>query len=269
MGTYQFLLLERRGGVLVVSLNRPDRLNALNPAVMAELTALFASLGGEEGAGIRVVVLQGEGRAFCAGADIGSDAFAPAGPGRAQRQFAMQKLASGLIREMRACPQPIIALCHGAVCGGGFSLALAADVRLVTPDCRMNAAYLRVGLGGTDMGSGYLLTRLIGYSMASRYLLTGDFIVAEVAERLGLAAGIHAREELLEAGLAMAERMLDASPMGLRLTKDALNMLVDAPSFDAAIALEDRQQVILMETADHREALAAFMEKRKPVYRDE
>lgn len=269
MEQYRNLLLERRDGVLVVTLNRPERLNALNPAVLAELADLFAWLEHDQTAqDPRVVLLRGEGRAFCAGADIGSDAFAPAGPGRAQRQFAMQKLASRLVRAMRSCPQPIIALCHGAVCGGGFSLALAADVRLATPDCRMNAAYLRVGLGGTDMGSGYLLTRLVGHSLASRYLLTGDFITAEAAERMGLVCAIHEPDALLEAGLAMARRMLEASPMGLRLTKDALNHLVDAPSFEAAIALEDRQQVILMETADHREALAAFQEKRKPVYRN-
>jgi enoyl-CoA hydratase/carnithine racemase len=268
MDQYDHLALERRGDVLIVTLSRPERLNALNPRVMQELGDLFTSLDvGRSDA--RVVILRGEGKHFCAGADIGSDAFAAPGPGRAQRQLAMQKLASRLIRSMRTCPQPVIALCHGAVVGGGFSIALAADVRLAAPDCRMNAAYLKVGLGGTDMGSGYLLTRLVGHSVASRYLLTAEFIGAEDARAIGLVAAIHEHDALLDAGLDIAGRMLEASPMGLRMTKDALNILVDAPSLDAALALEDRQQVILIETADHREAMAAFTERRKPVYRDE
>ena len=120
----------------------------------------------------RQVILRGEGRAFCAGADLSSVAFAPPGAGRAQRQMAMQRLYSGLPKLMRAAPQPIIALVQGAACGAGFSLALAADVRIAGPAGKMNAAYLRVGVGGCDMGSGYMLPRLVGLSLASELLLT-------------------------------------------------------------------------------------------------
>ncbi len=257
---------ERQGAVEILSLNRPEALNAMSPGMVSELAAYFDGL--HERLDVRVVLLRGEGRLFCAGADLGTVAFAEAGEGRPQRQMAMQKLYSGLVRSMRACPQPIVALLHGPVCGGGFSLALACDVRYATPSARMNAAYIRVGLGGCDMGAGYLLPRLVGLSNASEFLLTGRFIDAERALRMGLVSEIVPEDKLLDAGLALAADMLKTAPMGLRMTKEALNAEIDAPGLDAALALEDRQQVILLETADHREAVAAFREKREPHYRD-
>jgi enoyl-CoA hydratase/carnithine racemase len=264
--SYATLKLDQREGVEVLSLNRPQALNALSPEMAGELTDYFAGLNAR--LNVRVVVLRGEGRLFCAGADLGSDAFAEAASGRAQRQMAMQKLYSGVVRAMRACPQPIIALIHGAACGGGLSLALAADVRYAAPNARMNAAYIKVGLGGCDMGAGYLLPRLVGLSNASEFLLTGRFIDAERALRMGLVSEIAPEGELLDLGLRLAAAMLKTAPMGLRLTKETLNAEIDAPGLDAALTLEDRQQVILLETADHREAVQAFLEKRAPVYRD-
>jgi enoyl-CoA hydratase/carnithine racemase len=169
---------------------------------------------------------------------------------------------------MRTCPQPIIALIHGAACGGGLSLALASDVRYAAPDARFNAAYIRVGLGGCDMGAGYLLPRLVGLSNASEFLLTGRFITSERALRMGLVSEVVPDDKLLATGLALANDMLQTAPMGLRLTKETLNAEIDAPSLDAALGLEDRQQVILLETADHAEAIKAFREKRPPIYRD-
>jgi enoyl-CoA hydratase/carnithine racemase len=264
--SYATVKLERRGGVEILSLNRPQALNALSPEMAQELTDYFDGL--KLRLDVRVVILRGEGRLFCAGADLGTDAFAEAGAGRAQRQMAMQKLYSGVVRAMRACPQPIIALLHGAACGGGLSLALGADVRYAAPNVRMNAAYIKVGLGGCDMGAGYLLPRLVGLSNASEFLLTGRFIDAERALRMGLVSEIAPEGQLLDLGLRLAADMLKTAPMGLRLTKETLNAEIDAPSLDAALTLEDRQQVILLETADHREAVKAFLEKRPPVYKD-
>jgi enoyl-CoA hydratase/carnithine racemase len=241
-------------------------LNALSPEMAREITDYFEGLRWR--LDVRVLILRGEGRLFCAGADLGTDAFAEQGSGRAQRQMAMQKLYSGVVRAMRFCPQPIIALIHGAACGGGFSLALAADVRYAAPNARMNAAYIRVGLGGCDMGAGYLLPRLVGLSNASEFLMTGRFIDAERALRMGLVSEIVPVDKLLAAGLALAEDMLTTAPMGLRMTKEALNSEIDAPSLEAALAIEDRQQVILIDTDDHREAVKAFREKRAPAYQD-
>ena len=263
---YSTLKLEQRDAIEVLSLNRPEALNALSPEMAREIADYFEGLKAR--LDVRVVILRAEGRHFCAGADLGTDAFVEPGPGRAQGQMAMQKIYSGVVRAIRTCPQPIIGLLHGAACGGGFSLALACDVRYASPDARMNAAYLRVGLGGCDMGAGYLLPRLVGLSNASEFLLSGRFIHAERALRMGLISEIAPLGRLLEMGLALAEDMLKAAPMGLRMTKELINAEVDSPSLDAALAVEDRQQVILIDTDDHREAVAAFREKRAPVYRD-
>jgi len=260
------ITVETRGEIGVVALNRPEALNAVTPEMADSLTEYFSQLRATPA--VRVVILRSEGRAFCAGADLSSDAFTFAGDGRAQRQIAMQRRYSSIVRAMRQCPQPIIALVQGAACGAGFSLALAADVLLAGPHAKMNAAYLKVGLGGCDMGSRYLLPRLVGLSVASELLLTGRFIEAERAKAVGLVSEIVPKEQPFEAGLALAAEMLAASPMGLRMTKETLNFATDAPSLDAALTMEDRQQVILLETADHREAVAAFGERRAPRYED-
>src|SRR3984957_582023 len=134
MNNFSTLLVESRGPIEILSLNRPDALNAVNPAMIAEAIAYFSGLS--ERLDVRVVVLRANGRAFCAGAELGSDAFATPGAGRPQLQMQMQKRYSGLIRLMRGCPQPIIGLIQGPACGAGFSLALACDVRLAAPNAR-------------------------------------------------------------------------------------------------------------------------------------
>lgn len=264
---YETIRVERGDEVSTISLARADRLNTLTPEMFDELGHCFSRL--QDDLDQRVVILRGDGRSFCAGADLQSAAFALPGPGRAQRQMAIQHAASKVIAAMRACPQPIIALLKGPVCGGGFSIALAADIRLAAADTKMNIANLKVGLGGPDMGSGYFLPRLIGLSAASAMMFTGDFIDARRAYELSLVAEISDDSDALdEAGMAWAKRMLAASPMGLRQTKRSLSELVDCNGLSAALALEDLQQTVLLETADHREALNAFLEKRKPEYRN-
>src|SRR3954451_6130099 len=267
MDTFTTITVETRDGIEILSLNRPDALNAVTPAMADELIAYFSGL--HDRLTTRIVIFRGNGRAFCAGAELGSNAFAASGAGRPQRQLDMQQRYSRIIRLMRSCPQPIVALVQGAACGAGFSLLLASDVRFATPAARMNAAYIRVGVGGCDMGSGYLLPRLIGLSVASELLLTGRFLGADRAKAVGLVSDVVADDKLLETGLAFAAEMARASPMGLRLTKQTLNALIDAPGIDAALLIEDRQQVMLLETADHHEAVAAFRERRDPEYSDQ
>src|SRR5215470_9627716 len=135
------ITIETHGAVEVLTLNRPAQLNAVSPDMIAELTAYLSGL--HDRPATRVVILRGNGPAFSAGADLGSDAFAAPGKGRPQRQLKMQQNYSGVIRLMRSCPQPIIGLVHGAACGAGFSLLLACDVRFAAPDAKMNAAYIR------------------------------------------------------------------------------------------------------------------------------
>jgi enoyl-CoA hydratase/carnithine racemase len=264
MDKFTTITVEQRDAIEILSLNRPDALNAVTPVMADELIAYFSGL--HDRLTTRIVIFRGNGRAFCAGAELGSDAFAAPGAGRPQRQLDMQQRYSRIIR--LSCPQPIVALVQGAACGAGFSLLLASDVRFATPAARMNAAYIRVGVGGCDMGSGYLLPRLIGLSVASELLLTGRFLGADRAKAVGLVSDVVADDKLLETGLAFAAEMARASPMGLRMTKQTLNALIDAPGIDAALMIEDRQQVMLLETSDHQEAVAAFRERRDPTYSD-
>jgi enoyl-CoA hydratase/carnithine racemase len=256
--------VEARGAVEIVTLNRPEALNTLDPAMVEELTNTFDALHARPE--VRVVLLRGEGRAFCAGLDL--KGWARREGSAVHAALDTQRRIARIVRLMRSCPQPVIGLGHGPACGGGFSLLLACDVRLGAPTLRMNAAYIRIGLGGADIGASYLLPRLVGVSVASELLLTGRFIGAERALRVNLLSEIVPEEGLLDAGLALADEMLATAPMGLRLTKDALNLNVDAGSIEAAMAIEDRQQVMMTTTADHREAVAAFLEKRAPVFRD-
>lgn len=258
------LLIEARGQVEIATLNRPQRLNALNEGMVDELSAYFGGLADRKE--VRVVILRGAGRGFCVGLDIQEDRSSDETP--VLRTLRTQTNIGNIYRKMRACPQPIIALGHGAAAGGGLSLLLASDVRYASPDFRCNAAYIRIGLGGCDMASSYFLPRLVGASLASEMILTGRFIDAERALRAGLVSEIVAAEDLLDRGLALADEMLATSPWGLRLSKQALNLNIDAQSLDAAMAIEDRQQVILSATEDHREALAAFLGKRPPEYRE-
>jgi len=259
------LRIDARDGIEILTLCRPDALNTLDPAMVDELTAYFEGLHRRKTA--RVVILRAEGRAFCAGLDLKGWAREDGKRGVHLSLDTQQRIAR-IIKLMRSCPQPVIGLGHGAACGGGFSLLLACDVRIGAPSLRMNAAYIRIGLGGADIGSSYLLPRLVGLSVASELLLTGRFIDAGRALRVGLLSEVVEEEALLDAGLALAADMLATAPMGLRMTKDALNLAIDAPSIEAAMAVEDRQQVMMTTTADHREAVAAFLEKRAPRFED-
>ncbi|MCA3254702.1 MAG: enoyl-CoA hydratase/isomerase family protein [Alphaproteobacteria bacterium] len=257
--------IEAREGLEILTLARAAALNTLDPQMVAELTAYFEGLHARKE--VRVVLLRAEGRAFCAGLDLKGWAREDGKRGVHLSLDTQQRIAR-IVKLMRSCPQPVIGLGQGAACGGGFSLLLACDVRIGAPSLRMNAAYIKIGLGGADIGSSYLLPRLVGLSVASELLLTGRFIDADRALRVGLLSEIVAEEALLDAGLALAADMLATAPMGLRMTKDALNLAIDAPSIEAAMAVEDRQQVMMTTTADHREAVAAFLEKRAPRFED-
>ena len=259
----QSITVETRGQIEVVSLNRPERLNAMDEPMIAALLAYFTELQGRFD--VRVVVLRAEGRALCAGLDLaGWPRDDSAGP--VHQVWRTQRMIAAVMQAMRKCPQPVIACAQGPACGGGFSLLLASDVRYAAPDLRMNAAYIKIGLGGCDMGASYFLPRLVGASVAAEYLLTGKFMTAEKALACGLVSEVVSAEELLGTALTLAGEMLLTAPMGLRLTKDALNLNIDAASMEHAFAIEDRQQVLLAQTADSAEARDALFEKRTPAW---
>lgn len=253
--------VERRGEVEWVTLDRPERLNALNDAMVEELATYFGDLRKDRD--VRVVVLRGAGRAFCAGLDLGEggrEAFDTIDRLRHQRSIAEIVIA------MRYCPQPIVSLVHGAACGGGFAMALASDIRIAGESARMNAAFIRIGLSACDIGVSYFLPRLVGASVAAEFLLTGDFITAERALQTGLVSRMVPDDQMEAAAAPLIEAMLTTSPMGLRLTKEALRMAIDAPSLEAAVAMEDRNQILCATSPDFGEGVRAFFEKRRPDY---
>lgn len=264
MSEYQTLLHERQGPVDWLTLNRPDQLNSLALLMVDELCDYFESLRDQHQ--VRIVVLKANGRAFCAGADLAGEGFD--GDYSPQSVYKMQKRIGNIYRAMRACPQPIIALVQGAACGGGFSLALAADIRIAGESARMNAAYIKAGFSACDMGCSYFLPRLVGLSVASELMMTGRFIHAERALRVNLVSEVVADSDLPAAAQPYIEEMLATTPIGLRLTKEGLNLNIDAPSLESAMAMEDRQQSLAALTEDCREAQRAFFEKRPPLFND-
>jgi enoyl-CoA hydratase len=253
--------VETQGAVDWVTLDRPDRLNTLDRTLIAELRDYFDGLARNRET--RVVVLRGEGRAFCAGLDLGDDMDRSMD---LLDRFELQRSIGEIVMKMRYCPQPIVSLLHGAVCGGGFAMALASDIRIAGHSTKMNAAFVRIGLSACDIGVSYLLPRLVGASVASELMLTGDFIHAERALALGLVSRLVPDSDLVEAAEPLIEAMMTTAPLGLRLTKECLRMSIDAPSLEAAIAMEDRNQVLTSSSPDFAEGMTAFFEKRRPTY---
>jgi enoyl-CoA hydratase/carnithine racemase len=262
MSDYETIRIDKEGPVDWLTLNRPEALNAINVPMVRELRDYFGSLAEDES--VRIVVMRGEGRAFCAGLDIKAHDAAderPYGGGMGFQGY----LAEVYIR-MRRCPQPIISLVHGPACGGGFSFVLASDIRVAGESAKMNAAFIRIGLSACDMGSSYFLPRLVGTSVASELMLTGRFIHADRALATGLVSEVVPDAELAEAARPYLQEMLTTSPMGLRLTKEGLNLAIDAAGLEAAMAIENRNQLMCSRTEDAKEGMRAFIEKRDPVY---
>jgi enoyl-CoA hydratase/carnithine racemase len=259
--TYETIAIERRGGATWLTLNRPDALNSINSQMVGELADVFGALAHD--AATRVVVMRGAGRAFCAGLDIKAQGTqtAPFAGG-----FGFQGWLADVYVKMRRCPQPIVSLIHGAACGGGFAFALASDIRIAARSARMNAAFIKLGLSSCDMGTSYFLPRLVGASLAAELMMTGRFIDANRALATGLVSQLVEDDELEAAGAALVAELLATSPIGLRMTKEGLNFAIDAPSLEAAIALENRNQLMCAASEDFREGLAAFLEKRPPRY---
>lgn len=268
---YETLHIDKRGQADWVTLNRPGRLNTLDHQMIDELLHYFGALYLDYS--VRVVVLRGAGKAYCAGLDLDNntgpdkayelDASGPADMLRLQRRI------SDIVMRMRRCPQPIISLVHGPACGGGFAFALASDIRIAGESARMNAAFIRIGLSACDIGVSYFLPRLVGVSIASELMMTGRFINAERALRVGLVSDVVVDDRLEQAAAPYVDDMLSTAPLGLRLTKECLNHSVNAASLEAAIAMEDRNQVLCLHTSDFKEGVAAFMEKRAPRYADQ
>jgi len=270
-------------GIGILTLNRPDKLNAMSFQMIEDFHELFDHL--MVNLNCRVVILKAAGRAFCAGLDLKESMVLQSKrkPEELKKKFFFidvpekdiikakmygQWRTGQLIVKMRKISQPIIALVQGAASGAGFAFCLAADVRIVGENAKFNNAFIKVGFSGADMGTSYFLPRLIGMSKAVEILYTGRFINAEEAERIGLALKIvkGGEEELFNAGIDLAENMINKSPLGLRMTKEAINLSMDSPSLETMIQLENRTQMLCSTSNDVMEGVKAFFEKREPEY---
>ena len=231
-------------GIGLLALNRARRYNSVNQQMMLELEQFWRErLYDLE---TRVIVMKGNGeRGFCAGLDM-KETMKTAPHMNTEEFYRFQVRLARLLLAMRRVPQPIIAAIHGAAVGLGFSFALASDVRVITEDVRFSAAYINIGLGGADMACSYFLPRMIGAGRAYEFMLTGNFMSAQEAQELGLVSRVVSRQELMETAMALARTMKSKNPMGLRLTKEAINMNIDAGGLEQALNMEDRNQVLLV-----------------------
>jgi len=249
---------EESDGIATITLDRPERLNALTFEVYAELRDLFDRLVRHEP--VRAVIITGEGRGFCSGGDV----EAIIGELLKQdmtRLLAFTRMTGALIARMRALPKPIVAAVNGIAAGAGAVIALASDFRLMVPSASLAFLFTKVGLAGADMGAAYLLPRVVGLARATELLMLGDKVPAEDALRIGLVNRIVAPEQLLDEARTLAARLASGPSFAIGMTKTLLNQELDT-DFAAAIEAEAQGQAICMQTPAFRAAYEAFKSRQ-------
>jgi enoyl-CoA hydratase/carnithine racemase len=268
----------KENGIGILSLNRPEKLNAISFQMEEELHQVLDYL--IVNLECRVLILKGEGRAFSAGTDLQEGLILnskkiPEGYGKfhfldvsepLKRKMYHQWYITQIIMKMRKISQPIIAAIHGSIAGGGFAFAMAADIRIAAEDTKFINASINIGLTGADMGGSYFLPRLIGLSRAAEILYTGRDLSGKEAEKIGFVLKVVENEKLLDEAIRIAEGMLTKSPLGLRMTKEALNLSLDSPSLNNLLQFENSSIVLAFSSLDVNEAASAFFSKKKPKY---
>ncbi|MBW2649488.1 MAG: enoyl-CoA hydratase/isomerase family protein [Deltaproteobacteria bacterium] len=258
-----FAFEEVEPSIGLVTMNRPEQLNAINMEMLEEFDELFRILSRFD-ATIKVLIITGEGRSYSSGADLNdaiaykdTDAFAD------PELFLkiVQERYANLILGMRRIPQPVISAVNGPAAGGGFSMTLASDIRVASPEACFIASFINIGLSGGELGCSYYLPRLVGLARASEILLTGRKVWAEEAERIGLVSKVVPREQLLEEALSRARMMTTKSSGALKLTKRALDQNIDAPSLEAAVNVENRNQAIMVFSGEFFKLIQSFSKK--------
>ena len=268
----------RENGIGILSLNRPEKLNAISFQMEEELHQVLDDL--MVNLNCRVLIFKGEGRAFSAGTDLQEGLIlnskkTPEGYDKyyfldtsepIKKKIYHQWRITDIIVKMRKISQPIIAIIQGAAAGGGFGFALASDIRIVSKNAKFINANINIGLSGADMGGSYFLPRLIGRARASEILLSGRSIDGIEAERIGLAVKLVEEDKLLSSAMELAEELLTKSPLGLRMTKEALNLSLDSPSLENILQFENSSIIITFSSKDVNEASSAFFQKKTPKY---
>jgi enoyl-CoA hydratase len=244
-------------GVVVLRLERPERLNAINEVMVRELHEACERIARDRD--VRVVVLTGAGRGFCSGIDMrdfGPAMLQPTDPAIDRLRF--QERMASLPKAIRELPQPVVAAVNGPAVGGGLALCLAADVRLCSASASFGNAAVLIGLSGAEMGMSYHLPRIVGTSVAADWMLTGRTVTAEEAHRRGLVSELVEDDRLLDRAVELAGQISAHSALGVQMTKRALQLNTDAPGLDAALEVENRNQVITHATSEAAAARARW-----------
>jgi 2-(1,2-epoxy-1,2-dihydrophenyl)acetyl-CoA isomerase len=249
------------GGVLTLTLNRPEALNALNRETTRALREGMEAAARDREVG--AVILTGAGRAFCAGADL-KDVVARREAGERDLGDDLRANYTPMIRAIRACPKPVIAALNGTAAGAGLSLALACDLRIAVAGTALIVVFVRVGLV-PDAGSLFFLTRMLGLSKATELAMSGDPLMVEDAYKLGLVAAVVAPEQLMTAAMERARRLAEGPRQTYALIKHGLERAL-VLDLEQAMELESQLQSVAAETPDAKEAIQAFLEKRKPQF---
>jgi enoyl-CoA hydratase/carnithine racemase len=251
--------LDAEAGVGTITLDRPERLNALTFEAYDELRRIFPALAAEKA--VRAVVITGAGRAFCSGGDV-EDIIGALFARDFRGLLEFTRMTCDVVRAMRACGKPVIGALNGTVAGAGAVIATACDMRVAAASAKIAYLFTRVGLSGADMGAAWMLPRIVGLAKASELLLTGDFISAEEAHRIGLYNRVVPDGEALPAALELARKLAKGPSFAIEITKDALNReaAMDLPS---ALEAEAQIQAALMMHPDFRESYDAFVAKRE------
>jgi enoyl-CoA hydratase len=256
-----------RPSVDVITLDRPERLNAMNHELVGDLHTALDQVRDDNTC--RVAILTGAGRGFCAGLDLKGSGTAPGtqGLGRPQAGLRSQQHIAELVPKLRNLRKPVIAAVNGPAAGGGLALALASDIRIAAQSARFNVAFVRIGLSGCDIGVSWLLPRLIGASRAFELMLTGRLIDAETADCYGLVSRVVPDGEVVDAALEIADEIVANSPFGVWMTKGVMWSNLET-SMQAGIDLENRTQILTTFSDDMGEAMSAFLQKRPPDFQN-
>ena len=254
-------------GITLLTMNRPQALNALSMQHIADLQSAFGQLAQDRDC--RVVIITGSGRGFCSGADLKESGGAPGTEDMTQLGlvYKTQEYLAELMLQIRELQKPVIAAVNGIAVGGGFAIALASDIRVASSAAAFGSVFIKAGLSSCDVGTSYLLPRIVGAARAAELMLTGRVFDATEAERMGLVHAVVAADELINAALTTARQIADNNEYGVWMTKQGLWANLDAPSLRHAMELENRTQVLGYFTGNMEEAIAAFAEGRKPQWK--
>jgi enoyl-CoA hydratase len=254
-------------GVARITLNRPERLNAINNELLTDFTAALDAVDADPD--VRCIVLTGAGRGFCAGADLKGSDDVPGteGFGPVLTTFSYQQRIVAVVTRLRRLRKPVIAAVNGAASGGGFAFVLGSDIRIAAESARFNAAFIKIGISGCDQSVSWLLPRIVGAGNAHLLMLTGRLISAAEAYRMGMLAEVVPDDQLLDTAYSIADEIVANSPFGVWMTKEVMWAALEIPSQQALVDLENRTQVLASLTEDAQEQLDSYLAKREPTYR--